>query len=74
MQSVAGRRACNKGKTKRDGVRCGTGGKVSMCSLEVRKKRVNVLTVETGQGSSETATQEAAAVDYGSAACGREDI
>lgn len=45
-----------------------------MCSLEVRKKRVNVLTVETGQGSSETATQEAAAVDYGSAACGREDI
>lgn len=32
---------------------------------------MNVLTVETGQGSSERATQEAAAVDYGSAACSR---
>lgn len=38
-----------------------------------RNEEVDVLTVETGQGSSETAIQEAAAVDYGSAACGRED-
>jgi len=38
------------------------------------EKKEDVLTVETGQGSSETATQEAAAVDYGSAACGREDV
>ena len=39
-----------------------------------KKEKEDVLTVETGQGSSETATQEAAAVDYGSAACGREDV
>lgn len=35
---------------------------------------MNVLTIETGQGSSETVTQEAAAVDYGSAAYSRENI
>lgn len=33
---------------------------------------MKLLTVETGQGSSEKATQEAAAVDYGSAACNKE--
>lgn len=35
---------------------------------------VNVLTDETARGSSGTATLEAAAVDYGSAACGRKNI
>lgn len=52
--------------------------KKSACSQPKSKKNNNKktseLTVETGQGSSETATQEAAAVDYGSAACGRENI
>lgn len=35
---------------------------------------VKVLTVETAPGSSGTATLEAAAVDYGSAACSRENV
>lgn len=51
--------------------------KKSACSQPKSKKnnkKTSELTVETGQGSSETATQEAAAVDYGSAACGRENI
>lgn len=39
-----------------------------------RHSEVTVLTVETAQGSSGTATQEAAAVDYGSAACSRKNI
>ena len=59
-------------KTKRDGVCVCLQITKSVCSNEIKK--LNVLTVETGQGSSETATQEAAAVDYGSAACGRENI
>lgn len=39
-----------------------------------KKKDLDVLTAETGQGSSEIASLEAAAVDYGSAACSRKDI
>lgn len=48
--------------------------KSECAQLKFKKKKMNGLTVERGQGSSGRATQEAAAVDYGSAACGRENI
>lgn len=45
-----------------------------MATGEKVEKKMNGLTVGRGQGSSGRAAQEAAAVDYGSAACGRENM